>query len=67
MKYNFRLAQEVVWAMLVAFVVYAGTAFITDMGVTDWRAWGIATLAGAARAAVAVLVAALTKSAITPS
>ncbi len=61
MKYDFKLVQEVAWGAVVAALVFLGTAFLQSGSVTDWKAWTIAALAGAARAAVAVVVAALTR------
>lgn len=64
MTYTFKALQEIAWGAVVAFLVFLGTAFLATESVTDWRAWAIAAVAGAARAAVAVIVAALTKSRI---
>lgn len=60
MTYDFKLVEETAWAAVVAAVVFAGTAFLESGSVTDWRTWALSVLAGAARAAVAVVIAALT-------
>ena len=64
MQYDFKFLQEVVWAALVAFVVYFLTAFTTTGLITDWHGWLIATIAGGLRAVAGVILAMLTQGTI---
>jgi hypothetical protein len=59
MSYTFKTAEELGWAALVAVVVFIGTQItaVDPAGITDWKAWTLALLAGAARAAFAAVVA----------
>lgn len=61
MTYNFKFLQEVGWAALVAAIVFIGGQFVAlgTVDVTDWKAWAFALIAGAARAAVAAVIAKL--------
>lgn len=59
--YNFKFLQEVAWAAVVAAIVFIGGQFVAlgTVDITDWKAWAFALVAGAARAAVAAIVAKL--------
>ncbi len=59
MHYDFKTAEEFGWAALVAAIAFIATQLtaVDPAGVTDWKAWAIALIAGAARAAFAGLLA----------
>lgn len=59
--YTFKFWQEAGWTLGVTMLVYVLTAFIQGEGVTDWHAWGLAVLLGAARSGAGALLSLITK------
>jgi|TARA_R100000049_G_C1938384_1_gene82299 hypothetical protein len=60
--YNFKVAQELAWAVGVAASVYVLSAFVAADSVSNWREWAVVVGSGAARAAAGVVLAFLTKA-----
>ena len=59
MKYDFDRGKELAWFALVAagvFLLVLAADFDTDT-ITDWKAYGIATVSGKIRAAAAAILA----------
>ena len=59
MKYDFERGKELAWFALVAagvFLLVLAADFDTDT-ITDWKAYGIAAVSGAIRAAAAAILA----------
>lgn len=60
MKYNFKFWEESLWAAAITALIFALTAVGDSAAVTDWKAWAIAVLGGAGRAAAGSVLAKLT-------
>jgi hypothetical protein len=60
-RYDFKPAEELVWAALVASAVAVLQIIVTAdiAAIIDWRAWTIALVAAAVRAATAAVLARL--------
>ncbi len=56
-RYNFKFFEELAWAGLVAAITFVGTqlAAVDPAGISDWKTWGLALLAGAGRIFVAAV------------
>lgn len=67
MRYDLKVIQELAWAVLVTFLTFVLTAFVTDVDVADWRQWAVSVGIGGARAAAGALIAALAKGRVEPS
>jgi hypothetical protein len=55
-SYSFKAIQELVWAVVVAVIVYLGTALV-GLKIDDWQTWLPIIAAGAGRAVVAAILA----------
>ena len=60
MKYDFKFWSEAAWAAGITALIFALTAFVDSATVTDWKAWTIALVGGAGRAAAGSVLARLT-------
>ena len=51
MQYDFKIAQEVGWAVLIGVAVFAATTLMAfdPATVTDWQTWAVALGGGLAR------------------
>ena len=62
MTYDFKVLEEIGWAVLVAVVVQAAQIVVSaDLEhITDWHTWAISLLAACVRAGVAMFLAKVT-------
>lgn len=62
MTYDFKVLQEIGWAVLVAVVVQAAQIIVaSDLEhIADWRTWAVSLLAACVRAGLAIIIAKLT-------
>lgn len=61
MNYTFKVWEEAAWAAGITALIFVLTAVVDSASVTDWRAWAIAVLGGAGRAAAGSILARLTR------